>query len=267
MAAPHACAPSPATAAAPGGSEVAPQPPKPHPPDIVPPQRPKPTESRWGLWMAIIVLLVGIGGGGIYLATRSSHQNGTVTATLTVDPPNIERGHTVTLRWSAQNATDLDVEPGVGKVQSDGSVMVSPEESTSYTLTATGGDQTVHSTAFVSVSSPAAPPINPGDNTTTQTTREVIPEQTTHERPKPRTTRREGPFTRVSVDPSLVNASITLGDFHLRRGEYDDAISSYQRGLQMDPGNSTLRQKLQGAINACRKENDILNEGLNCGSR
>ena len=58
-----------------------------------------------------------------------------------------------------------------------------------------------------------------------------------------------------------------MGDFHLGRGEYDDAISSYQEGLNLDPSNGALRQKLGGAIKACKKENAILNEGLSCGSR
>jgi tetratricopeptide (TPR) repeat protein len=57
-----------------------------------------------------------------------------------------------------------------------------------------------------------------------------------------------------------------LGDFHLGRGEYDDAIASYEEGLKLDPSNAALRQKLDGAIKACKKENAILNEGLNCGA-
>ena len=68
-------------------------------------------------------------------------------------------------------------------------------------------------------------------------------------------------------DPKKVKSSITLGDFHLGRGEYDDAIANYQKGLEMDPSNGVLQQKLDGAIKACKKENAILNEGRSCGSR
>ena len=57
-----------------------------------------------------------------------------------------------------------------------------------------------------------------------------------------------------------------MGDFHLRRGEYDDAIASYEEGLRLDPSNSALRQKLNGAVRACQKDNLVLNEGLKCGA-
>ncbi len=39
---------------------------------VAPPLRPKPPESRWGMWVALVVLLVGLGGGGLYLATRNN---------------------------------------------------------------------------------------------------------------------------------------------------------------------------------------------------
>jgi hypothetical protein len=196
-----------------------------------------------------------------------------ITAVLTADPPTVEKGQAVTLHWSAQNATDFDVSPGPGKVQSDGSATVSPQESTLYTLTASTNSQTTHATAFVSVTSPDPPPINPVNNPTAmQVTRpgfdpDEITREATHERPPVRTTRHEIPVVRPQINPSLVTASITLGDFHVKRGEYDDAISSYQRGLQLDPSNATLRQKLEEAIRACHKENSILGENLNCGSR
>ncbi len=237
--------------------------PQPQPPEVVPPQ-PKPKESRWGLWVAIVVLIVGIGGGGLYLATRSTPGAATVTAILTADPGTVEKGNSATLRWSAQNATDLDVEPGVGKVQADGSTTVSPQESTMYTLTASAGNQAVHSTAYVSVTNPPAPIVTPPDTTT----KEVAPEPVTHERPPiVRPTRHDEPHVNPQPDSKAIKSSITLGDFHLGRGEYDEAINSYKGGLQLDPSNSVLREKLNSAIRACRKENAILNEGLSCGGQ
>ena len=38
-----------------------------------------------------------------------------------------QAGQTVTLSWSSTNATDLDIEPGVGKVAPQGSTPVNPE--------------------------------------------------------------------------------------------------------------------------------------------
>jgi hypothetical protein len=222
------------------------------------------------MWVAIVVLLVGLGGGGLYLATRSKTTGGPPTATLTADPGTVEKGHSVTLHWSAPGATDLDLEPGVGKVQAEGSTYVSPQESTTYTLTATRSSETAHFTAYVSVSAPVTPPPIIPTVVIPPPIRPITPDPGQRERTKVRTTRREEPSIfqiPTGPDPKAVKSTITLGDFHLGRGEYDDAISSYQRGLQLDPSNSAIRQKLEGAIKACKKENAILSEGFSCGSR
>jgi peptidoglycan-associated lipoprotein len=83
------------------------------------------------------------------------------TVTLTAEPSTIDKGQSVTLSWSSQNATDLDLEPGVGKVQASGSSSVTPQDSTTYTLTATGPGGTQSATARVTVSIPPPPPPPP----------------------------------------------------------------------------------------------------------
>jgi len=40
------------------------------------------------------------------------------TVTLNASPSSIQSGGTVTLTWSSTNATDLDLQPGIGKVAS-----------------------------------------------------------------------------------------------------------------------------------------------------
>jgi hypothetical protein len=228
------------------------------------------------MWVALFVLCAGIGGGGLYFFTHPSSGRGTLTATLTADPATIEKGHSVTLHWSSQNASDLDLEPGVGKVQAEGSKSVTPQESTTYTLTATGPTGTQNSTTYVSVSNPVTPPVNPPDNNPPQNnipTHENNPEQGQKERVKTRTTHKPEPPVVVpkpppvqGPDPKAIKSTITLGDFHLGRGEYDDAITSYQKGLQLDPSNPVLQKKLAGAINTCKIESKILGESFRCGS-
>jgi peptidoglycan-associated lipoprotein len=83
------------------------------------------------------------------------------TATLTAEPTTVEKGQSVTLSWTSQNATDLDLEPGVGKVQAQGSTTVTPQDSTTYTLTATGPGGTITQTARVTVTVPPPPPPPP----------------------------------------------------------------------------------------------------------
>ena len=83
---------------------------------------------------------------------------GQPTVSLYADRTSIVPGQSVTLTWSSQGATDVDIEPGVGKVAASGSTTVSPREFTTYTLTAIGPGGVSTSTAAVAVSAPVAPP-------------------------------------------------------------------------------------------------------------
>jgi peptidoglycan-associated lipoprotein len=80
------------------------------------------------------------------------------TVTLNASPASINPGQTVTLSWSSTSATDLDIEPGVGKVSPQGSTPVNPRESTTFTITATGSGGTATASARVDVASASAPP-------------------------------------------------------------------------------------------------------------
>jgi peptidoglycan-associated lipoprotein len=80
---------------------------------------------------------------------------------LTAEPSTINQGQSVTLSWSSQNATDLDLEPGVGKFQASGSTTVSPQDSTTYTITANGPGGNTSQSARVTVTPPPPPPPPP----------------------------------------------------------------------------------------------------------
>jgi len=71
--------------------------------------------------------------------------------TLTAQPGTVEKGKLVTLSWSSEHATDLDLQPGVGTVQEQGSKSVEPQDSTTYTITATGPGGKQSATAQVTV--------------------------------------------------------------------------------------------------------------------
>ena len=83
------------------------------------------------------------------------------TLSLTAEPSTIERGQSVTLSWTSQNATDLNIDPGVGKVPAQGSTTVTPQDSTTYTLTGTGPGGSQTATARVTVTVPPPPPPPP----------------------------------------------------------------------------------------------------------
>ncbi|MGH9685386.1 MAG: peptidoglycan-associated lipoprotein Pal [Candidatus Acidiferrales bacterium] len=73
------------------------------------------------------------------------------TVSLNASPASIKAGDTATLAWTSTDATDLDIEPGVGKVSPQGSTPVTPSQSTTYTITATGPGGSATATASVSV--------------------------------------------------------------------------------------------------------------------
>src|ERR1700746_365098 len=82
----------------------------------------------------------------------------TPTVTLTADPTSINKGDSATLHWSSTNATNLTIAPDVGAVAPEGSTKVSPADSTTYTLTASGPGGSADSSVRISVAAAAAPP-------------------------------------------------------------------------------------------------------------
>ena len=83
------------------------------------------------------------------------------TVTMNASPASIKTGETARLSWSSTNATDLVIEPGVGKVAPEGATPVSPTESTNYTITATGPGGSATASARVEVAATPAPPPQP----------------------------------------------------------------------------------------------------------
>jgi OmpA-OmpF porin, OOP family len=80
---------------------------------------------------------------------------------LTVAPSSITKGQSATLTWSSANATNCDIQPEVGAVQPQGSMTVTPADTTSYTLTCDGAGGSAKSAANLSVVAPA--PLAPSD--------------------------------------------------------------------------------------------------------
>lgn len=79
------------------------------------------------------------------------------TVTLTAEPSNVPSGDSTTLTWSSQNATELELVPEVGKVQTAGSASLTLHDSTTFTLTATGPGGIATATARVTVTARAIP--------------------------------------------------------------------------------------------------------------
>jgi peptidoglycan-associated lipoprotein len=78
--------------------------------------------------------------------------------TFAAEPATIERGQSSTLRWAVANATSMSIDQGVGAVQANGTRQVSPGNSTTYTLTASGAGGMETRSVTVTVNAPPPPP-------------------------------------------------------------------------------------------------------------
>jgi hypothetical protein len=72
----------------------------------------------------------------IMAAFRSAAVPAMLVRSFAVDHAEIERGQSVTLSWNTENATSVEI-GGLGPVAAIGSMNVAPQQSTTYTLTAT----------------------------------------------------------------------------------------------------------------------------------
>ena len=84
-----------------------------------------------------------------------------VVTSFTANPPFIDSGQSVTLTWQTTNATTVSITPKIGNVPAaSGSVTISPTETTTYTLTATGESPTLTSSQItVGVDVESLPPV------------------------------------------------------------------------------------------------------------
>jgi len=75
---------------------------------------------------------------------------GDQSASIWVDPDSVAAGEAATLSWRTTNSTDVFID-GIGAVQTNGSVTVSPSESTIYHLTSNGAGGTLDVTTALTV--------------------------------------------------------------------------------------------------------------------
>jgi peptidoglycan-associated lipoprotein len=79
------------------------------------------------------------------------------TVNLESSSNTIQRGESVTLTWSSTNATTLSLSPEIGNVTAEGTQRVTPQDSTTYTLTATGPGGSADANVHITVGGTAPP--------------------------------------------------------------------------------------------------------------
>jgi peptidoglycan-associated lipoprotein len=80
------------------------------------------------------------------------------TASLSADRTSINKGESVKLSWTTTDATNVSITPEVGMVTAQGSTSVTPAQSTTYTLAASGAGGNAESSVHITVSVPPPPP-------------------------------------------------------------------------------------------------------------
>ncbi len=98
---------------------------------------------------------------GSYLTIEVTQGVQLPTVTISADPETIQVGESSTLSWTSTNADSCAIEPGIGPINVNGSTTLSPTETTTYTITATGPGGTATDQAVVTVTGGEPQPDDP----------------------------------------------------------------------------------------------------------
>ena len=80
------------------------------------------------------------------------------TVTFSADRTSINKGESARLSWTTTDANNVSIAPEVGAVTPQGSTTVTPSDSTTYTLTASGPGGNADATVRITVNVPPPPP-------------------------------------------------------------------------------------------------------------
>jgi peptidoglycan-associated lipoprotein len=94
---------------------------------------------------------------------------------FTAEPTTISSGQPASLRWSVTDATNVQIDNGVGQVSPNGRRAVYPTATTTYRMTATGPGGSTDAEATITVSTPPTPA--PATTAPTQTAAQMLASQ------------------------------------------------------------------------------------------
>lgn len=95
------------------------------------------------------------GAGGVSTKTVTVEVIQPPTARIDIDPEEIASGESARLRWSTQGSENVTIVPGIGSVQPEGAMTVTPEETTTYTIRAEGRGGQATDEATLKIHTPA----------------------------------------------------------------------------------------------------------------
>ncbi|HQB37655.1 MAG TPA: OmpA family protein [Deltaproteobacteria bacterium] len=83
------------------------------------------------------------------------------TSNIISSPASITKGESSTLSWSSENTSSCEIQPGIGPVQTKGSMKVTPADNTPYTLVCKGDGGSTTSNTSVAVAAPVVEAAQP----------------------------------------------------------------------------------------------------------
>jgi len=99
----------------------------------------------------LIVFLIGTPNASITIEIRQKNTSPPPEVTFSADPSLIKIGESSTLSWTTINAETATIDHKIGSVDLSGSRVVLPQETTTYTLTATGSGGTTTKSTTINV--------------------------------------------------------------------------------------------------------------------
>src|SRR5215813_1252698 len=106
---------------------------------------------RTGVLFGLVVLTLMANGKKPIAARQLPRPPASPSVSLSASPASTQPGQPITLTWSSTNATSITLEPSIGVVVAQGSTIVKPSQSTTYTVTATGPGGSAHASAQVTI--------------------------------------------------------------------------------------------------------------------
>jgi serine/threonine-protein kinase len=205
-----------------------------------------PKKSRTGLWVAMSVLVVLLVGGGLYVIGRKSTTGPGDSSTGQIATPGgtqVEK----TTTGSTGNERKAGLRNAAGS-SSDSSA----SETAKRGLKQETQQPNIGTSPNLTDTSAARPQKRPASAVSEKFTREQKVERRQAMKAEKLTP------AKPAVDPAKIAGAVKLGDFYFGRGEYDSAISEYQRGLNFDSTNATLLGRLGRAQKAKAAESRVL---------
>jgi hypothetical protein len=99
----------------------------------------------------IFVCLLGARGASIRVVVEKKETTPPPQVNISASPPSIEIGEFSVLSWNSTHADTCSIEPSIGSVVLNGSTLVSPKESTTFTITASGAGGATSANVTVTV--------------------------------------------------------------------------------------------------------------------